>query len=191
MFMSDGDQDREASDRTAKDFVLASFDMAADGPRAMEDDNPYQSPGADITIGEDRQADDEGMFRRAKRKVLLAILLLFVLDGFLAPLTEGDAALRGGRNIVTAIALAALLLQWCQYDRREHAIKRWPCFGVMMIICPGPLILMPVYFLATRGWRGLISIMKASGMFAMAIVATLVGFAVSAAMFRGWEHLRH
>ncbi len=180
--MSGRDGDREASDRAARDFVLASFDGTAD------DDNPYQAPGVDVTIGEGEHADDELGFRRAKRKIIVVILLLFVLNGFLAPLTHGDSTLQKGCDLVTAITLAVLLLQWCEYDRREHEIKRWRYFGAMMILCPGPLILMPIYFLATRGLRGLISILKASFLFVLAIAAMLTGFVVSAAIFGGWEH---
>ena len=181
--MSGRNGDQEASDRTAKDSVLASFDGAADG------ENPYQAPGADIAIGPHEPADDEPGFRRAKRKIVLAILLLFALSGFLAPLTAGDPVLQKGLDLVTAIALAAFLLRWCEYDRRERQIKRWRYFAVMMIFCPGPLILMPIYFLATRGLRGLLSILMAAALFGLAIVAMLAGFAVSAAIFGGWELL--
>ena len=140
----------------------------------------------DVAIGEGQDAD-EFVFRRAKRKILLAILLLFAFSGFFTPLTVGDSLLERGCDLVTAIALAAILLRWCEYDRREHAIRRWRYFAVMMILFPGPLILMPIYFLATRGWRGFVSILKASLWFAMALVALLAGFAVSAAIFSGWD----
>jgi hypothetical protein len=183
MSMSGTNEDREASDRAAKDSVLASFDGTADG------ENPYQAPGADIAIGPHEPADDEPGFRRAKRKIILAILLLFALSGFLVPLTAGDPVLLKGLDLVTAIALAAFLLRWCQYDRRERHIKRWPFFAAMMILCPGPLILMPIYFLATRGLRGLFSILMAAALFGLAIVATVAGIAVSAALFGRWEHL--
>jgi hypothetical protein len=185
MFMSSGNEDREASDRTNRDFLRALSDGTA------ESDNPYQAPGVEVGIGQREHAGDELGFRRAKRRILLAILLLFALSGFLAPLTHGDATLQKGCDLVTGIALAVLLLQWCEYDRREHAIKRWRYFGLMMIVCPGPVILMPIYFLATRGSRGLLSILKASVCFALAIVAVLAGFAVSAAIFGGWELLLH
>jgi hypothetical protein len=62
MFMSDGDRDREASDRTARDFDLAPFDGTADG------NNPYQSPGVNVATGEDEH-DNKLDFRRAKRKI--------------------------------------------------------------------------------------------------------------------------
>jgi hypothetical protein len=115
------------------------------------------------------------------------IFLLFVLRGFLEPLVHDGSAMEKGLNLVTGIALAVLLVQWCEYDCEERGIKRWRYFAVMMIICPGPLILMPIYFLATRGWRGLLSILKAALCFTLAAGATGVGFVVSWTVQGGWK----
>jgi hypothetical protein len=173
MFMSGKDEDRKASDRAARDFILASFDVTADGQSGAPDERPEPLD-----------------FRRAKRKVLLAMLLVFALSGFLLPLTGAEVVLRRGVDIATAIGTTVLILQWCAYDCRQRMLRRWPYFGLMLVLCPGPLILMPIYFFATRGWRGLISILKALVLFTLAVVAMLAGFAVSATIFGGWEHFR-
>jgi hypothetical protein len=50
----------------------------------------------------------------------------------------------------------------------------------MMVICPGWLIMVPVYLLATRGVRGLSAVAKAAAFFALlCAVSAITAFAVT------------
>lgn len=55
----------------------------------------------------------------------------------------------------------------------------------MMILCPGPIVLLPIYFLNTRGIRGFLSIGKALVfLVVLGVVMVLAELAGSALMDR-------
>jgi hypothetical protein len=55
----------------------------------------------------------------------------------------------------------------------------------MLVICPGPYIIMPVYFIKSRGWRkGLAAIGLALGYTVLLVVMSAGAFYVSSQMFQ-------
>lgn len=52
----------------------------------------------------------------------------------------------------------------------------------MMILCPGPVILLPIYFLSTRGIRGFLSIGKTLLFFVILVVVTVLAAVAGATL---------
>jgi hypothetical protein len=120
-------------------------------------ENPYQSPTSrpddDVRAGEDPATAVARLMTAAKRRILYWMLALAaasgLLLGWLGPDTDPD--LDGATGILLNLLFVILLVRWCEYDRMELAVSPWRFFTVMMIVCPGWPIIMPFYFLSTRG----------------------------------------
>ncbi len=148
-----------------------------------DDQNPYRSPQY-AWVGESTELSrpPAPSFRREKRRLLLKMLLVYAIYGALIVACSAD--LSRLFDIAASVITVILTLRWCEYDRREQEVERWSYFGIMMLLCPGPLILMPVYLLSTRGVRGLLSIAKAFVFLVILIaVAVLMEIAVASVMF--------
>ena len=147
------------------------------------DQNPYQSP-RNAWDGESSELSGlpAPSFRREKRRLLLIMLLVYAITGALIGALPAD--LSGFIEFAAMVVIVILTLRWCDYDRGEQEVERWSYFGIMMILCPGPLIVMPIYLLSTRGVRGLLSIAKAFVFFVILIaVGVLMEIAVASVMF--------
>jgi hypothetical protein len=87
-------------------------------------------------------------------------------------------------DVLGVIAFHVLAYVWCEYDRLERGKPRWRRFAFLVIVCPGPLVMAPVYLCATRGTRGLWATAKAA-----VLLAVLLGLRLGAdkltAMLRG------
>jgi hypothetical protein len=149
--------------------------------------NPYQSPQAEC--GPEVRTTDlvESTYRRLKNRVLRWMLGWGLALGVVAGLM-GDGFNSRPLSLVAGILLVVLILQWCHYDRKERRIAPWPGFALMMILCPGPMVMMPVYLLATRGVRGILSVLLCAGFFllilGMVSLGGILGTVVSE--IRGW-----
>ena len=60
--------------------------------------------------------------------------------------------------IVYFVMHAALIIQWVYLDAADHEFRLTRYFIPLVIICPGLLVVMPVYFVKSRGWiRGVLA----------------------------------
>jgi len=138
-----------------------------------EELNPYRSP----ELAEYDDAEPElpplPSYGPEKERVLRALLIAWAIGGALTAFVAEDLA----RIVDLAMGLATviLILRWCDFDRRERGIDRWPLFGAMMLICPGPAVVLPIYFLRTRGLPGLWSTAKAFGFFILMVTVAALG----------------
>ncbi|MEX2118574.1 MAG: hypothetical protein WD847_03115 [Pirellulales bacterium] len=140
--------------------------------------NPYQAPATEFEPSV--EPPPLAAFHDRKRRLLWWMVVLFAAAGFLAGMVESDSLQLRGLNIVHAVAWAVLLLKWCAYDREEFDVERWRLFAFMMVICPGPLIMIPAHLFATRGWEGVVATLKAA-----AFLVLLLSMSFASA-FAGW-----
>ena len=135
--------------------------------------NPYRSPERGEYDDAEPESPPPASYRPEKDRVLWALLIVWAIGGALAVFVAED--LSRIVDVAVGIATVILILRWCDYDRQERAINRWPFFGVMMILCPGPAVILPLYFVRTRGLRGLWSIAKAFGFFVLLVAVSALG----------------
>ncbi len=149
-----------------------------------DEQNPYRSPesaldGAALGIPQFYSP----VYRWEKRRLLFVMLLVYAIAGAMIGALSEDLT-----QLITAaasIATIILTLRWCEYDRRERGLEPWRYFGVMMILCPGPVVLLPIYFLSTRGMRGFLSIGKTLVfLVVLGVVMVLAELAGSALLYR-------
>ena len=50
------------------------------------------------------------------------------------------------------IVFLIAIIRWTYYDAAERDFELWRYFFALMVVFPGPLIMMPLYFILSRGW---------------------------------------
>lgn len=148
--------------------------------------NPYESPQCVDATAEQTAADILASCQDAKRRQLLGMIITFAVSGFVSGWVD-DLALSRFIDLATGLVFAFLILRWCDNDHYERQQNQeplwhgmpWRYFAFMMILCPGPLIMMPIYLLVTRGWRGFISIAWAGAFFALLVAVCAVAAVAS------------
>lgn len=95
-------------------------------------------------------------YARRKRNCLILLLVWAVVSGFVFGAVPVDW--ENPLVILDAIVFVIVIIKWTFLDAAEHGFGLWRYFVPLMVICPGPLIVMPVYFIRSRGWAaGLIA----------------------------------
>ena len=87
-------------------------------------------------------------------------LVIFLVWGVVAGALAGVATEFWGSfiGLIDLVLSAVLIIQWAYLDADEHDFELTPYFVPLMIICPGMLIVMPIYFIKSRGClRGLLA----------------------------------
>ena len=107
---------------------------------------------------------------RHKRVVVGLMAGLFAGVGVVMELLPENSTEAWALDVAGAIAFFVMAYLWCEWDRIERGRRRWPKFALLMIVCPGPLVMVPVYLCASRGLRGLWATAKAA-----ALLAALLG----------------
>lgn len=115
------------------------------------DENPYQSPPA--ALERVSALPISPSLQQRKRNCLLLWLALLSPIGALQG-AFADSELGGVATILGYIVSAASMARWTYLDAEERQFRLWRYFVPLLVICPGPLIVMPVYFFQTRGFRG-------------------------------------
>jgi len=140
-------------------------------PRPLESND---ATGGDIAV------PFQDALAAKKRRMLFGMVVLFAVNGFLTGVLGEDSALSAPLELVTAIAFAVMVVCWCEYDRIQRQAQRWRFFIVLMVVCPGPLVMIPVYLCVTRGVRGLISTAMAAAFFLLLIAVAMTGLLAGA-----------
>ncbi len=85
---------------------------------------------------------------------------------------------------IETVVFLGFLIQWTRLDAEEHDCHIWPSFVPLLVTCVGPFIMMPIYFIKSRGWKkGLITSLLALG-YVVLLVGTSVGaYSVSYVIF--------
>ncbi len=59
---------------------------------------------------------------------------------------------------IDLVAIVFVLIFWLHLDAAEHNVRLWRHIGILVVICPGPIVVLPIYFIRSRGWAdGLIA----------------------------------
>lgn len=112
--------------------------------------NPYSAPEST----QERAADQFPDFASRKRSKLIQLLLWMAITGFVTGIFPEDSSTNRVADLATGIGIAMLILGWCVIDREEHQLDRWRFFVPLMVLCPGPILVLPVYLFVTRGVGG-------------------------------------
>jgi hypothetical protein len=155
----------------------------------MDDINPYQSPETIENIATDSEEYEYLSIRRQKRNALLIMVALFAVLGLINGVTPEHFVAGRVIDLAGAIGFAILLIRWCSLDCFELGIEPWAHIGIMLIICPGPFILMPIYFLKTRGFRGLLSMLWSAAFFVLLMAVSVVSAVAAAVIVDGINDL--
>src|SRR5262245_57456165 len=87
---------------------------------------------------------------RAKLRALAWMPVWLAAAGFVS----GDFGARDVLDtvllIAAAIAFAILTYRWCDADARLQRFANWSHFVPALYLTPGPLVMVPIYLLATR-----------------------------------------
>lgn len=148
--------------------------------------NPYESPEAapvDVAAQESAIVLD---FARRKRRQLVLLLVAMAISGFLAGFISENSGWSTLADLVSGLAVAILILGWCDIDREERQLSRWPFFVALMILCPGPLIIVPTYLFVTRGVGGFAATAKAAA-FLLLMIGVMIATSVMALLLTGAE----
>lgn len=148
--------------------------------------NPFQSSEVSGDNIGAQSAPVISDFAHGKRRQLFFILVVMAVSGALHGLLVEDSGWSRVIEVASGLVVAFLTIGWCEIDRKEHQLSRWRFFIPLMAICPGPLIMMPIYFLVTRGLGGLVAIAKASAFLVLMAVVASATF-VMTVLFMGAE----
>jgi len=144
-----------------------------------EQTNPYHAsqsnPGS---LGE-----PVSIFRRKQLHILLWMFVLFSVSGvtlgYLPVNSEMSRRLLG----VSTVLLLMLIMWWYDYDQLALDRPRSSVYRLMLLLCPGPLVMLPIHFLVTRGARGLLSTVWAGCYLTILLftggIAWIIGYALS------------
>lgn len=106
----------------------------------MDDNNPPNDEGGEPLPN-----------ARRKRNCLLFLLGWGVVSGFVYGAATVDW--EGPLYIIDLLVVLIGINHWVCLDAYDYDFELPSRFFLMMVICPGPLIVMPVYFVKTRSWK--------------------------------------
>lgn len=115
---------------------------------------------------------------QGKRRYLVLLSAWMLFMGFVigAMSAESETLL----SFLDAVVTIVLLVKWIYLDAEEHGVRLHRHFVLMMVFCPGPLILIPIHFIRSRGWlQGSITTAKAILIFCL-LMALKIGAATLA-----------
>ncbi|MDZ4779850.1 MAG: hypothetical protein SGJ19_06335 [Planctomycetia bacterium] len=118
-----------------------------------ESPNPYQSPLAPSQALDlpEQDSNDWNALSMKKRRYLIAVLVVMFLVGLfegILPLTEQQMR---RLDTISGIIAAVLIYQWCVADALQRSTALWKYAALTFVICPGPIIVLPIHFVRTRG----------------------------------------
>lgn len=144
--------------------------------------NPYQSPETTQKDAAYLDAPVVCDFAYLKRRQLVFLLVVTGMSGYLPGFLAEDSAWIRIIDLASGLIGAILILRWCDIDREERHLSRWRFFVPMMVLCPGPFVMMPTYLLVTRGLGGFAAIAKKIAFCVLMVVVTTVAFALALLM---------
>lgn len=148
----------------------------------VEHASPYR---ASTTPLADPPAERVGAGLRPKTKCLLFMLAWAIPFGITIPVVPRLAPEHPGvHTMVHMICWLILFIagsQWMAYDAADRRFKLWKYFKLLMVICPGPLIMVPLYFLKTRSFllAARDSLISAAFVFSVLFVTVVSGAATT------------
>ena len=132
------------------------------------DETDVQTPDADST---------------SKRRALRRMLIWTGASGFVTGLLGETSPTGFIFQIAAWFAFLALLVGWCEADSRQRDIPLWRYFIPMLVLFPGPALVMPIYFLRSRGGRGIVTTLLAAlfliGLLAVDVIGAVAGTLLS------------
>lgn len=144
-----------------------------------EQTNPYHTSQSNP----DSLRESVSIFRRKQRHLLLWMFVLFSVSGITLGYLPVNSEISQRLLGVSAVLLLMLILWWYDYDQLALDRPRSSVYRLMLLFCPGPLVMLPIHLLVTRGARGLLSTAWAGCYLIILLfiggVAWMIGYALS------------
>jgi hypothetical protein len=141
----------------------------------MNDSQDADSTNREVDIGNASQVAATDADSIAKRRALFRMLTWTGASGFVTGLLGEASPLGFIFQIAAWFAFLALLVGWCEADSQQQGVPLWRHFIPMLVVCPGPALLMPIYFLRSRGIAGLVTTLLAALFFLGLLVVDVIG----------------
>ena len=111
--------------------------------------NPYATPSTERVPN-----GGPAHYAAPKRYLLISLAVLSMLAGSILPWLPSNTDLPQKVFSLHLILFLLHVLWWYDMDQRELANRPTFLFR-LFLICPGPIIILPIHFLITRGVQGL------------------------------------
>jgi hypothetical protein len=151
---------------------------ASNDERAMQPPDQSEPLPVEPELPTDTMAASDVEDRQIRRRALLWMFGTCLFEGLGVILFLDDDLLLNVVRIATYLACTALLHQWCGADARLHSRELWPHFALTLVVCPGPLLVLPIHLVRTRGVRGLLSLLLAIGFVVVLVIAEYIGIEI-------------
>jgi hypothetical protein len=89
-------------------------------------------------------------YSRKKRNCLVFLLVWAVVSGSVYAIV--DIEWEWPLLFLDMVVFLLTVLHWAHCDAAERGFTLWRYFTPLMVIFPGPLVVLPVYFVKSRGW---------------------------------------
>jgi CDP-diglyceride synthetase len=114
-----------------------------------------------------------------KRRALFTLIAATFTFGIIAGAPNDASPVKPVAALIQLFATFALIVRWCRIDADQRQFVLWPRFTFFTVAFPGPVVMVPLYLLKSRGTAGLTSC------FYFLAISTLVVALNLVAMFVG------
>ncbi|MBL8851048.1 MAG: hypothetical protein JNG89_15320 [Planctomycetaceae bacterium] len=134
------------------------------------------SPAESELVGDVRwRRVGDRMKMHAKQRALVWMLIWAAVAGFATGSRVTWELFGCLPQLVAVLAFVSLTYRWCDADAKLHRFVHWDTFVPALYVCPGPLVVVPVYLAATRRTQRLRSLsLGALYLFVLAATAILM-----------------
>lgn len=136
--------------------------------------NPYAPPELTTEHVTINDADSTLDFARRKRRKLHQMLITTAILGFATGIFPEGSSLEQIASFAAGLSFNILILGWCTIDREERNLEPWRFFAPMMVLLPGPILMVPIYLFTTRGLEGFAATAKAFAFFVLMMVVVMI-----------------
>ena len=125
---------------------------------------------------------DTNPYSRKKRNCLVFLLVWAVVSGSVYAIV--DIVWEKPLLFLDMVVFILAVLRWAHCDAAERRFTLWRYFTQLMVIFPGPLFVLPVYFVKSRGWSaGLTTTLLAAGFLILQIAIDYMATYVTIELF--------
>lgn len=100
----------------------------------------------------------EGDLVREKLRALITLSISVVVFSAWAAAPNDASPLKALAYWIGVFVFNYLAFRWCRLDAAQHSVRLWPRFALLLIAFPGPIVMMPMYFIFIRRKQQLISL---------------------------------
>lgn len=143
-------------------FRLYAADSALYVDRPMKDDSRHEPDHAGL-----------------KRRTLSTLVIATIAFGIIAGAPNDASPVKPAAALIQFLVTCTLILAWCRLDADQRNFTLWRRFAFFTVAFPGPLVMVPLYLIKSRGRSVAIACLRFVGVTAalatIQIAAMLLG----------------